>query len=63
MQLGVALAAVGKQPQAVAELEAVISDQPDNAEAHYQLGRLYTRLGERTKAREHLLTFQRLRRP
>jgi tetratricopeptide (TPR) repeat protein len=63
VQLGVALAALGKQQEAKAEFEAVVSAEPDNADAHYQLSRLYRKLGDPVKAKEHGLLFQRLRKP
>jgi tetratricopeptide (TPR) repeat protein len=61
LQHAVALAAVGKRQQARSELQALITDQPDNADAHYQMGRLYAKMGDQPKAREHLLLFERLR--
>jgi protein O-GlcNAc transferase len=61
MQLAVALGMLGKPEQAKTELEAVISEQPSNADAHYQLGRLHLKMGDQARAREHLLAFQRLK--
>jgi len=60
-QLAVALAMLAQTEQAKAELEALISDEPSNADAHYQLGRLLLKTGDRAKAREHLLAFERLK--
>lgn len=61
VQRASALASVGEIKQARADLEALLAEQPEYADAHYQLGRLLAKTGEREKAKEHLSKFQRLR--
>jgi tetratricopeptide (TPR) repeat protein len=63
LKRAVALAATGNSEQAKTELESLTADEPDYADAHYQIGRLYNRLGDLDKASKHLLLFQRLKRP
>lgn len=63
LKRAVALASLGRREEALAELQSLVKDEPASADAHYQLGRLYTRLGNTEKGKEHLLQFQRLRRP
>ena len=41
-------------PRAVSELETAVHDQPDLAQAYYQLSRLYARLGQNEKSRQAL---------
>lgn len=61
VRLATALAQSGRSEAATSLLEAVLREEPQNADAHYQLGRLYLRLQDRHRAEEHLRQFQALR--
>jgi tetratricopeptide (TPR) repeat protein len=61
LQRAVALASTDNQGQARKELEALTLEDPSYANAHYQLGRLYAKLGDPQKSKQHLLEFERLR--
>lgn len=54
IDLGVALAKLGKYKEAVAQFEAAIKLAPDNSTAHYNLGKVYFFFGNGAKAIEHL---------
>ena len=43
-----------RYPEAASELQAALRLQPDRAEAHYQLARVYQKLNERAKAQQEL---------
>ena len=48
--LGMAYAAVGKYPEAIAPLEAYVKQQPGNPAGHYQLAIAYNRVGRKQDA-------------
>jgi len=52
----------GKTPEAVKMLQAVITAEPEQQEAHYLLFGLYKEQGQMDQARKELETFQRLKR-
>ncbi len=54
VDLGVALAKLGKYKEAVAQFQAVIALAPDSVVVHYNLGKLYVYFREPAKAIEHL---------
>ncbi len=54
VDLGAALAKLGKYKQAVIQFEAAIKLAPDNDAAHYNLGKVYAFFGNHKKAIEHL---------
>jgi superkiller protein 3 len=62
LKRAVALVAAGSPDQAKSELELLLAEDPANADAHYQLGRLYSKLQNPAKAKQHLLRYQELRR-
>jgi tetratricopeptide (TPR) repeat protein len=45
--------------RAVATFEKVLSIDPENVTAHYNLGLLYTQLGDKAKGREHMALHQK----
>lgn len=53
VDLGVALAKLGKYKEAIAQFEAAIELAPDNASANFDLGAVYSYLGNHAKAIEH----------
>lgn len=62
--LGKALIDVGRLDEATALLQSTLEQQPPTqtaAQAHYALGTIYRRQGDREKTAEHLEAFQRLR--
>jgi tetratricopeptide (TPR) repeat protein len=61
VKLATAIAQSGDAESARQLLESVIAQQPDNADAHYQLGRLYLKLRDPSRAEAHLRRFQALR--
>ena len=61
VKLAMALSAVGKFEDALLELNAVLRADAQNAEAHYQLGQLLTKMDKPEQAKEHLLLFEKLR--
>ncbi len=61
VKLAMALAAVGKFEDALFELNAVLRADAQNAEAHYRLGQLLTKMDKPEQAKEHLLLFEKLR--
>ncbi len=61
VKLATALAQTGKTAEARGLLETVVADEPGNADAHYQLGRLYLKLNMRDRADAHLRRFEALR--
>ena len=62
-RLGVALSAASRLEDAALHLRAAVQADPDNADAHYQLGRVLMKLGESEAARRHLSRFETLREP
>lgn len=54
VDLGAALARLGKYNEAMAQFEEAIRLAPDSAPAHYNLGTLYAFFGNHAKAIEHL---------
>ena len=60
-KLGVALSAAARFDEAAQRLEAAVRAEPRNANAHYQLGRVFMKLGKVDEAREHLSRFERFR--
>jgi len=58
-ELGVVLSPT-RPEQAMTELERAAFLQPDWAEAHYRLGQLYERAGEKDRARRELAEYERL---
>jgi tetratricopeptide (TPR) repeat protein len=62
IQLAVALSSSGQLEEARLLLARVLEVDPKNADAHYQMGRLLLKLGEREQARSHLRRFESLRR-
>lgn len=61
VQLAVSLAADGRLELAERELRTVLASAPDNADAHYQMGRLLTKMGRRDEARPHFERFGQLK--
>ncbi len=62
-KLGVALSAASRLDDAARHLRAAVRAEPDNADAHFQLGRVLMKLGKSDQARGHLSQFERLREP
>ena len=62
-KLGAALSAASRLDEAQAQLREAVKAEPDNADAHYQLGRLLMKMGETKAGRHHLAEFERLRDP
>lgn len=58
--LALALEDLRNGPAAIAHYERAIALEPDFADAHFNLGRLFERLGRRRRAMRHLLTYKRL---
>ncbi len=52
--LGTALEDLNRATDAVAAYRQALSNDPDFADAHYNLGQLYERLQDRTAALRHL---------
>jgi len=48
---------MGLRPAARDQFEAVLRRNPQDWDAHYQLGKVYLELGDRDKAREHLAKY------
>ncbi|MGO8989658.1 MAG: tetratricopeptide repeat protein [bacterium] len=48
--LGLALADLGRYPEAIAEYNESLRIKPDYAEAHYSLGDAYIKMGDRSSA-------------
>jgi len=63
IKLGAALSAASRLDEAQAQLREAVAAEPDNADAHYQLGRLLMKMGEPKAGRQHLAEFERLRDP
>lgn len=61
IKLAVAFGDLGQTEAAERVLETLVREQPDNADAHYQLGRLCLKRQERQKAAEHFQQFEALR--
>ncbi|MCK5055068.1 MAG: tetratricopeptide repeat protein [Candidatus Aminicenantes bacterium] len=53
VDMGAALAKLGKYKQAVTQFEAAIKLAPDNTAAHFNLGKVYAFFGNHKKAIEH----------
>ena len=62
-KLGVALSAASRLQDAERELRTALRTDPDNADAHFQLGRVLMKLGQTVEGRRHLARFERLREP
>ena len=62
-KLGVAYGAAARPEDATKQLRQVVLVEPTHAEAHFQLGRILMRLGQKDEARKHLNLFERLREP
>ena len=62
-KLGVALSAASRLQDAERELRTALRTDPDNADAHFQLGRVLMKLGQTQEGRRHLSRFERLREP
>jgi len=61
VKLATALSAAQQFGEAEALLRKAIQAHPDDSDAHYQLGRLLLKKGDRAEARKHLTQFERLR--
>ena len=61
VQLAIALFLTNRFDEARGHLEDVIRANPDDADAHYQLGRLYMKMGKHEQARRQLLLFDSLK--
>ena len=61
VKLAMALTSVGKFEDALVQLNEVLDVDAKNAEAHYQLGQLLTKMDKPEQAKEHLLLFEKLR--
>jgi Flp pilus assembly protein TadD len=59
--LGALYSQAGEGAKARAALERAASLNPQDAETHFQLSRLYNRLGEAALAARHLEQFQKLK--
>jgi tetratricopeptide (TPR) repeat protein len=57
LEYGSALTRMGIFKTAQESFEEVIRMDPDHAEAHYLIGKLYINMGNSLKAREHLRKF------
>ncbi|MCI0421355.1 MAG: tetratricopeptide repeat protein, partial [Acidobacteria bacterium] len=53
-----ALGKAGRTAEAIERLKRSLQLKPELAESHFQLVRLYRKLGKEVKAREHLRLFQ-----
>ena len=62
-KLGAAYSAASRLQDAAEQLRGVVREEPANADAHYQLGRVLMKLGQEDQARKHLTLFERLREP
>ena len=62
VKLAMALTSVGKFEDALFQLNEVLQADAQNAEAHYQLGKLLKKMDKPEQAEEHLLLFEKLRR-
>ena len=62
-KLGAAYSAASRLAEAREQLRGVVLDEPGNADAHYQLGRVLMKLGQKDEGRKHLALFERLREP
>lgn len=63
VQLAMALFSSNQFKEAGQILSEVIQADPGNADAHYQMGRLLTKLGKGEEARRHFQAFESLRKP
>jgi tetratricopeptide (TPR) repeat protein len=61
--LGAALIQTGNEAKARIALEKAVKLDPNDAEVHFQLSRLYNIIGERELAKKHFEMFQKLRNP
>ena len=61
VKLAMALTSVGEFEDALIQLNEVLQAHPQNAEAHYQIGQLLTKMGKPERAKEHLQLFEKLR--
>jgi Flp pilus assembly protein TadD len=59
--LGKILLAKGAVAEAVEELRAAVRLSPDDANAHYQLGQAYQKLGRTDLAEQHFAIFKQLK--
>ena len=59
---GVALEDLGRLADAIAAYERALACDPDYVDAHYNLARLYERLGRQTAAIRHLKAYRQLTR-
>ncbi len=63
VKLAVALSGQDPSTEALKLLEEAIQADPQNAEAHYRLAVLLTKIGKRQAAQEHFALFQKYRKP
>lgn len=61
VKLATALGAAGQTTEAVRLLENVVAEEPANADARYQLGRVYLKENQKIKAQEQFRVFESLR--
>jgi Flp pilus assembly protein TadD len=59
--IGRTLIRLGRYHEALTEIGESIATHPDDAELHFALSQVYTRLGDRERAADAAATFQRLR--
>jgi Flp pilus assembly protein TadD len=59
--LGKVLLAQGVADEAALHLEAAVKASPDDASAHYQLGRAYQKLGQAARAEQEFERFRELK--
>lgn len=62
-RLGAAYSAASRLADAEKQLRAAVLEEPTNADAHYQLGRVLMKLGLKDEGRKHLALFERFREP
>ena len=63
VKLARALLSSDRLEAALRQLNKVVEADPENADAHYQLGRAWTKKGRPDQARRHFALFEKLRQP